>query len=51
MEAFDVTVTLPLAAPAAVGLNATVKVVFAPAANVMGVVPALKLKPVPLMVT
>jgi hypothetical protein len=50
-EAFDVTVTVPLALPAAVGLNVTLKVVFAPAASVIGVVTVPKLKLVPLIVT
>lgn len=50
-EAFDVIVTLPLAAPAAAGANFTLKVVFVPAANVTGVVMPLTLNPVPLTVT
>lgn len=51
LDAFDVTVTLPVAAPAAVGLNTTWKVVLCPAPTVMGVVTPFKLNPVPLMVT
>ena len=50
-EAFDVTVTFPLAAPADVGLNETLKLALCPAANVTGAVVPLKLKPVPLIPT
>ena len=50
-DAFDVTMTVPLALPDAVGVNVTLKVVFAPAASVIGVETGLKLKPVPLIVT
>jgi len=47
-EAFDVIVTLPLAAPAEVGLNATLKVALWPAISVTGVAIPLRLNPVPL---
>lgn len=47
-EALDVTVTLPLAAPADVGLNETLKVVLWPAVKVIGVEAPLTLNPVPL---
>lgn len=50
-DPFDVTVTVPLSLPAAVGVNVTLKVVDAPAAKVIGVVTGLKLKPVPLIAT
>lgn len=50
-EAFDVTVIVPLVLPAALGANVALIVVFAPAANVIGVVTGLKVKPVPLMLT
>ena len=50
-EAFEVTVTVPLALPAAVGVNVALTVVFAPAAKVSGVVTGVRLKPVPLMLT
>lgn len=50
-DAFEVTVTVPLAVPADVGVNVTVKLVLAPAVNVTGVVIVPKLKPVPLMLT
>ena len=50
-EAFDVIVTLPLAAPADVGLNATLKVALWPAVSVTGVAIPLKLNPVPLAAT
>jgi len=45
---FEVTLTLPLAAPLAVGEKSTVKDVLWPAANVKGKVSPLKLNPVPL---
>ena len=50
-EAFDVTVTVPVALPAVEGVNVTLKVVLAPAANVTGVEIPLKLNPVPLTAT
>src|SRR5579871_4392735 len=50
-EPFEVTVTVPLALPAAVGVNVTLNVALAPAANVTGVVIPLKLKPDPLIAT
>jgi hypothetical protein len=46
-EAFEVMLTLPVAAPLAVGVNSTVKDVVCPAASVTGENP-LNLKPVPL---
>ena len=48
-EPFDVTVTVPLALPAAVGVKVTLNVVLAPAASVTGVVMPLKLNPDPLI--
>ena len=48
---FDVIVTVPLALPAAEGVNVTLKLVLAPAVNVTGVVIPLKVKPVPLTAT
>jgi hypothetical protein len=50
-EAFEVTVTFPLAAPSDVGLNETLKLALCPAASVTGAVVPLKLKPVPLIPT
>ena len=50
-EAFEVTVTLPLALPAAVGVNVTVKLALCPAVSVTGVVIPLRLNPVPLAAT
>ena len=50
-EASEVTVTVPLAAPDAEGVNVTLKLVLAPAANVTGVVIPLKLNPVPVAAT
>lgn len=47
----DVMVTLPLALPAAVGVNVTLNVALAPAVTVTGVVIPLTLKPVPLTAT
>jgi hypothetical protein len=51
LEAFEVIVTVPLAAPAAVGVNVTLNVVLCPAVNVMGTVTPLRLNPVPLIPT
>jgi hypothetical protein len=50
-EAFEVMLTLPLAAPLAVGAKSTVKDVLCPAASVTGLKGTLKLKPVPLALT
>jgi hypothetical protein len=50
-EAFEVTVTLPLALPAAAGVNVTEKLALCPAVNVTGVVIPLRLNPVPLAAT
>lgn len=47
-DALDVTVTFPLAAPVAVGLNATLKVALCPAVSVTGTETPLTLKLVPL---
>ena len=44
----EVMLTLPLAAPAAVGLNNTVNVVLWPAFNVKGSESPLRLNPLPL---
>jgi hypothetical protein len=51
LEAFDVIVTLPLAAPADVGVNVTLKVALCPAVSVTGAVIPLRLNPVPLIPT
>jgi hypothetical protein len=50
-DASDVTVTLPLALPAEVGLNEMWKVVLCPAPSVIGVVTLPRLNPVPLTAT
>src|ERR1700741_3730050 len=50
-EAFDVIATLPLTAPAAVGLNNTLNVALWPAVSVTGVLIPLTLNPVPLTLT
>ena len=47
-EPLEVMLTLPLAAPLAVGLKSTVKDVLWPAVNVNGKDSPLKLNPVPL---
>jgi len=49
LEASEVTVTVPLALPAALGANFTLKLVLSPAFNVVGEVDPTKLKPVPLI--
>jgi len=49
--AFDVTVRLPLTAPADVGANETVKVALCPALIVTGVVIPLTLNPAPVIPT
>ena len=51
LEAFDVSVTFPLAAPLAAGVNVTLKVAVCPAFRVRGAVMPLRAKPVPLMAT
>jgi hypothetical protein len=51
LEAFDVMVTVPLAAPAAAGANFTLKVALCPAVNVTGAVIPLRLNPAPLIPT
>lgn len=48
-DAFEVMVTLPLALPAAAGVNVTVKVVLCPAVNVTGAVIPVRLNPVPVI--
>ncbi len=50
-EAFEVTVTFPLADPALVGANLTVKVVLCPAPRVKEELMPLKVNPVPLIAT
>jgi hypothetical protein len=50
-DAFEVIVTFPLAAPADVGLNETLKVVLCPDVRVTGAAIPLKLNPVPLAPT
>jgi hypothetical protein len=47
-DALEVMLTLPLAAPLAVGPNSTAKDVLCPAFSVTGRVNPLKLNPVPL---
>lgn len=49
LDAFEVSVTVPLAAPVTVGANVTVKVVLCPAVNVIGALIPLRLNPVPLI--
>lgn len=49
-EALEVRLTLPLAAPLAVGEKRTVNDALCPAANVKGKASPLKLNPVPLVV-
>ena len=51
LEALEVIVTLPLALPADVGVNVTVKVALWPAVSVAGVVIPLRLYTVPLIPT
>lgn len=48
LEPFEVTVTLPLAAPAAEGANLTENEVLCPAVSVRGNVNPLMLNPVPV---
>ncbi len=50
-EAFEVTVTVPLALPVTVGANVTVNPVLCPAAKVKDELMPLRVKPAPLMVT
>ncbi len=50
-DAFDVTITLPLAAPVVVGANFTLKVVLCPALSVNEELMPLRVNPVPLIVT
>ena len=50
-DAFEVTVTLPLDAPADVGINETLKLALCPAAIVTGAVIPLTLNPDPLTPT
>jgi hypothetical protein len=51
LVAVDVTVRLPLIAPAAVGANLTVNVALCPPLSVNGVVIPLTLIPVPVIPT
>jgi hypothetical protein len=51
LEAFEVIVMVPLAAPAAEGANFTLKVALCPDVNVTGAVIPLRLNPVPLIAT
>jgi hypothetical protein len=51
LDAFEVTVTLPLTLPADAGVNVTVKPALCPAVSVTGVVIPLRLYPVPLIPT
>ena len=50
-EPFEVIVTVPVAVPAAVGVNVTLKVALCPAASVTGAAMPLMAKPDPLMAT
>ena len=50
-EALEVTVTVPVALPAAVGVNVTLKVALWPEVSVTGAVMPLRLNPVPLIAT
>jgi hypothetical protein len=49
--AFEVRVTVPLALPAAVGVNVTLKLALCPAVSVTGAVIPLRLNPLPLIPT
>ena len=49
LEALEVMVTVPVALPAAVGVNVTLKVALWPAVSVTGVVMPFIVKPVPLI--
>lgn len=51
LDAFEVMLTLPLAAAADCGVNVTVKLVLCPAVSVTGAVIPVKLNPEPLMPT
>ena len=51
LEAFEVTVTLPLAAPVVVGANLTVNVALCPAVKVKDELMPLSVNPVPLIAT
>jgi len=51
LEAFEVTVTVPVAAAAVVGANVTLKLALWPAAKVTGAVIPLRVNPVPVMLT
>ena len=48
-DPFDVIVTAPLALPADVGVNVTLKVALCPDASVTGAVIPLRLNPVPMI--
>jgi hypothetical protein len=51
LDAFEVIVTLPFAAPLAVGVNVTLKVAVCPAVRVTGAVIPLRVNPAPLIAT
>jgi hypothetical protein len=51
LEALEVTVTVPLALAADVGVKVTLKVVLCPAVRVTGAVMPLSVNPVPLIAT
>jgi hypothetical protein len=51
LEALEVTVTVPVALPAAVGVNVTLKLALWPEVSVTGAVMPLNVKPVPLIAT
>jgi len=51
VEAFEVTVTIPLEVVADIGVNLTLKVVLCPAVKVKGVATLLRLNPLPLIPT
>jgi hypothetical protein len=49
LDAVEVIVTLPLAAPVVVGVNVTLKLMLCPAVSVTGAVIPLRLNPLPLI--
>jgi hypothetical protein len=51
LDAFELTVTLPLALPADVGAKVTVKLALCPAASVAGTEIPVTVNPVPLIAT
>jgi hypothetical protein len=51
LEALEVTVTVPVALPAAVGVNVTLKLALWPEVSVTGTEMPLNVKPAPLIAT